>query len=129
MSGSPRVDGLFAGDPPPGSTELSAVLVKAQLLLFISLPLNLLGVPCWTGVPGALLTLWAYLLVDGQMHHALADKLPADLLHQLHRVKRQATALLVFCAVSFIVQAWLLSHGVGPLWAMLLVTLGFGNDS
>jgi hypothetical protein len=109
--------------------ELGGVLARADRLLLLSLPLHLLGVPCWTGVPGALLTLWAYLLVDGQMHHLDAGALPVESLARLERVKRRATGLLLFSVASFLLQAWLLSHGVGPLWASLLLALQGGSDS
>lgn len=128
-----RVDALFAGEPPAPAAALGPRIRAIRAVLALGLPLSLLGIPCWTGVPGAALTLWAYSLADG----ALTDSGSAapDELARLASLRRTAVGGLVFAGLSFVVQAWLLSQPFYAgfyvwLWAeggtALLERLGFG---
>lgn len=113
-----RVDALFAGEPPAPAAALGPRIQAIRAVLALGLPLSLLGIPCWTGVPGAALTLWAYSLADGAM--AEAGSAAPDELARLAALRRTAVGGLVFAGLSFVVQAWLLSQ---PFYAGFYVWL------
>ena len=71
-------------------------------------PLDILAIPLWTGVPGALLTLWAG--YDGQRDAPVRDERfdVADA-RVLMRQRTVAAWALVFISLSFLVQIWLMS--------------------
>ena len=118
---SERVDALFAGEPPPPPVEVGPRLRLIRAVLLASLPLNLLGVPCWTGVPGAALTLWAWLQADGEMARVEAGEYPSDDAATLMRLRTAAGWLLGFCVLSLLVQAYLLTTTFyNVLWSRLL---------
>lgn len=113
-----RVDALFAGEPPAPPPALGPRIGAIRAILALGIPLSVLGIPCWTGVPGAALTLWAYSLADG----ALSDGATAapDELARVAALRRVAVGGLVFAGASFLVQAWLLSQ---PAYASFYVWL------
>ena len=55
---SVKVDALFAGDDPEGPTPAPPRILRLKKLLAIAIVLDILGLPCWTSVPGAIMTLW-----------------------------------------------------------------------
>ncbi|MEC8422981.1 MAG: hypothetical protein VX000_04340 [Myxococcota bacterium] len=112
-----RVDALFAGEPPPPPVSAGPRIRRLQRLLAVAIPLDLLGIPCWTGVPGAVLTLWAYLQADAEMARIDAGVYAGEDAASLLRLRSIATWSLYFCVASFLVQAWLLST---PFYAGLL---------
>lgn len=115
-----KVDALFAGEPPPAPLAAGPRIRRLQGLLAIAIPLDLLGIPCWTGVPGAVLTLWAYLQADAEMARIDAGVYAGEDAARLLRLRSISTWALYFCVVSFLVQAWLLST---PFYAGLLGAL------
>ena len=62
-----KVEALFSGEPAAPAREAGPSLLRIRLLLGLALPFNLLGIPCGIGVPGGILTLWAYLLSDAEL--------------------------------------------------------------
>ena len=102
---SERTDELFDDGPP------SSRLRWIKLLLWIALPLDLLGVFCCTSVPGAGLTLAAWALADSELARVESGHLPVEVAPELTRLKRFSLMLLVLCGVSFVVQAVLLTNG------------------
>ena len=124
----PRVDALFAGEPPPPPLEARVRLRRLHLILGLGLPLNLLAVPCCTGVPGAVLTLWAYVLADGETARIQAGQYTSEDAARLLRLQRLSTWMLYFCVVSFLAQVWLLSNAsyLGYLsWCLELIINAF----
>lgn len=117
---SAKVDALFAGEPP-ATVELGPVLARLKLLLGVSLPLNLLGPLCWTGVPGAVLTLWAWSLADREAAAVSAGAVRGDQATSLLRLRRFAATNLGLCVLSLFVQVSLLATDFYPqlLSAML----------
>ena len=99
-----QVDALFAGDPPPPPASVDATLRRLRWLMGISLPLNALGVLCWTGVPGAVLTLWAWLLADAEATRAASGVFVAPDAERVSRYRSYAAWNLGFCVLSLIVQ-------------------------
>jgi hypothetical protein len=69
----------------------------------------LLGIPCWTGVPGAALTLWAWLEADAQMAAIKAGLYNSDDAATLIRLRSFSAWALGFCVVSLLLQIYLLS--------------------
>ncbi len=118
---SEKVSALFAGEPPPPPVEAGPRLRMLRTALIIALPLDLLGVFCWTGVPGAALTLWAWLQADGEMAGVEAGLYASDDAAEMMRLRSLSGWLLAFCVVSLLVQAWLLTTSFyGDLWGWLL---------
>ena len=115
-----KVDALFAGEPPPAPLAAGPRIRRLQGILAIAIPLDLLGIPCWTGVPGAVLTLWAYLQTDAEMARIDAGVYAGEDAARLLRLRSISTWALYFCVVSFLIQAWLLST---PFYAGLLGAL------
>lgn len=97
-----RVDALFSGDPPLPIIEAGPVLRRLRWLLALAIPLDLLGPLCWTSVPGAALTLWAWLLADGEVaraeegNYAPADASKLRTLHNFAGVALGLVALSLF---------------------------------
>lgn len=117
---SEKVDALFAGEPPPPPIEAAPRLRAIRAALLMALPLDLLGVLCWTGVPGAALTLWAWLQADGEMARVEAGEYSSEDAASMMRLRSMSGWLLAFCVVSLLVQAMLLSTSFyGMLWAAL----------
>lgn len=116
-----KVDALFSGEPPPPPIQAAPRLSAIRGVLWVSLPLNVLGVPCWTGVPGAALTLWAWLQADGEMARVAAGEYSSEDAAALMRLRTLSGWLLGFCVLSLLVQAFLLSTSFYTvLWSQFL---------
>jgi hypothetical protein len=59
-----KVDALFSGDLPLPPSELGPRLNRLRQTLSVAIALDVLGIPCWTSVPGAILTLYVWLSTD-----------------------------------------------------------------
>lgn len=104
----PRVDALFAGDLPVAVDARHAVH-RVQILIAFAVPLNIAGVLCFTGVPGAALTLWAWLLSDSEYTRVRESDAGPEQLAAVQRVRGWSAWNLGLCVVSLLVQAWLLA--------------------
>ena len=120
---SEKVDALFSGDLPPPPRDLGPRIRRLRQTLWAAIALDVLGIPCWTSVPGAVLTLWVWLSTDPGM-------VPSDEMHspvelaQLGRMRRIATIALVFCVASLVTQIFLLSTSFYErLWGSLSVVI------
>ena len=101
----PKVDALFDGEPPLPPLDPSPRLRRITLLLVVAAPLDLLGITCFTGVPGAALTLVAYLQADAEQALVDAGRYPSDQhVARLVRVRRLALWLMVFTLISLALQ-------------------------
>jgi hypothetical protein len=106
---SEKVDALFSGlgaEVPSQSTRPTS---RTQRLLAIAIVLNILGLPCWTSVPGAVLTLWVWMSLDTEMARIEAGAYSAADTAALLRLRRYASLTLILCVVCLIVQIALLS--------------------
>lgn len=103
-----KVDALFAGDPP-APVDLRPALRRLRWLLWVAAPLNAAGVLCFTGVPGAALTLWAWLLADDGAGRVREGGVPADQGADALRLRDWAAWNLGLCVSSLLLQAWLLT--------------------
>ncbi len=123
----PKVDALFEGEPPAPPPDPGPALRRLRVLLAVAIPLDLLGIPCWTGVPGAVLTLWAWLRADAEAARVREGAYDDDLAADFLRLRAWAAWALGFSILSLVVQAWLLTT---PFYALLLVraldALGLG---
>ncbi len=106
----PKVDALFSGELPE-VRDLRPLINRLAVLLAFSAPLNLAGVFCFTGVPGALLTLWAWLLADGEAARVREGGADPEQGARLLRMRDLAAWNLGLCVSSLLVQAWLLTTG------------------
>ncbi len=98
-----RVDELFgegAGAPAPRLGWIYFLLVSGLLLA-------VLGMLC-TSVPGALLVLFAWLIVEQEVDRLESGYLPADTAPTLARARSRTGAGLVTVVLLFFVQATLL---------------------
>ena len=120
MAGPPsKVDALFAGEPsrrPP----TTALIQRVMLLLMVGGGLTATGSLLWTGVPGALILLVAWLQIDSQSVALEAGELPEDESRRLRQVRAVASVALGISALSLLFQIWLLAAGQRPLWWGLL---------
>ena len=107
--GMSRVDALFAGEPPRAPTPAGPVLRKMQWLLAIAIPLDAAGILCWTGVPGAALTVWAWLVADAELARIEAGEYDSADASRLVALRTVAAWTLGFCVLSLVVQIYLLS--------------------
>jgi hypothetical protein len=132
----PRVDALFAGEPPPPPRSATAFLRTLRRVLLVAIPLDALGIFCWTGVPGAVLTLYAYLAADAEMARVEGGEYSAEDAAAVARVRSISTFFLYFSVVSFLAQAALFATGlyndyVGMVsngLGRLAEVLGWGTD-
>ena len=104
------MDALFAGEPPVPKLDGKPTIRFIRRILWVAIPLDVLAIPLWTGVPGALLTLWAWLRADSAMRLVRADRFDVADARVLSRQQRVATWALVFISLSFLVQIWLMSQ-------------------
>ena len=101
----PKVDALFDGEPALPPLDPTPRLRRLTLLLLVAIPLDVLGITCFTGVPGAVLTLVAYLQADAEQALVDAGRYPSE--HQVVRLKRirqLALWMMVFTLVSLALQ-------------------------
>lgn len=117
-----KVDALFSGDLPLPPSELGPRLERLRQTLWVAIALDVLGIPCWTSVPGAILTLYVWLSTDTDTN---PDELHStDELAQLGRLRKTATWALVFCVASLMAQIFLLSTSFYErLWGSLSVVI------
>lgn len=115
------IDEVFGGGEAPAPPP-EVGLARVRRLLLVSLVLDVLGPCCFTGVPGAILTLWTWQRADEEAERVKSGALPAALGPVAERLRRQSFALLVFSGISLTFQAVLLGTG---LYAYLL---GAGGD-
>lgn len=110
-----NVDDLFAPEPLPGGPPAPPPvdrLRRVRVILGVALPLNLLGVFCLTGVPGAILTLVAWQLADEEVARAEAGVVPKEQLPRARRARDFAFGQLVFVLLSLTAQVALFTFGV-----------------
>jgi hypothetical protein len=79
-------------------------------ILFFAIPLDLLAIPFWTGVPGALLTLWAWLRADAEARMVEDGRYGEEDSVALLGLRRIAQGALIFILLSFVFQIWLLGQ-------------------
>lgn len=119
----PTVDALFAGEPPPPPREAAPLIRRLRLVLMVAVPLDVLGIPCWTGVPGAAITLYAWLLADEEIVRVEEGQYEQDAAEELLRLRRIARWALYFSVVSFFVQGVLLATSFYDTWFSTLLRL------
>jgi len=107
---SDKVDALFSGDLPTSTPiEAQQRLHRLNRTLWIAVALDILGLPCWTSVPGAVLTLWVWLATDSDLVRIEAEEYSDEDASFLMRIRKIATGALIFCVASLALQIFLLS--------------------
>ena len=106
-----RVDALFAPRDGPGLHRSVEQQRQIRRLLTGAVLLTLLGFVSCTGVPGALLALWAWQIVEREWARIQAqpEEVPVD--PQWARTRGSARAVLWSCVVSLVLQTVLLALG------------------
>lgn len=119
-----KVDALFAGDDPEGPTPAPPRILRLKKLLAIAIVLDILGLPCWTSVPGAIMTLWVWMATDTDVAHIEAGTYTETEAAELLQLRRYAAMALVLCVICLIVQIALLStRFYARFWGSLSVAL------
>jgi hypothetical protein len=106
---SDKVDALFSGELPPAAPNTGNRTLRLQRVLYIAIALDVLGIPCWTSVPGAVLTLWVWLSTDTDMSRIENGEYTDAEAVSLMRLRRITSWALTFCVCSLVVQIALLS--------------------
>ena len=120
-----KLDALFSGEPPPPPLEAGPRIQRLRRVLAVAIPLDILGIPCWTGVPGAALTLWAWLDSDAAMAAVETGQYSSVDAASLISLRRWSAWALGFCVFSLLMQAWMLSTPFyGVLYGWLIGLLG-----
>ena len=119
MSG---VDDLFSPDAPPPPPPKDR-LRRIGRLLAVSLPLNLLGPLCLTGVPGAILALIGWQLADEEVARAESGAVPKDQLPRARRMRTFAFSQLSLAMLSLVAQVFLFALGFYDMLLELVVSL------
>lgn len=109
MSG---VDELFGGGkaPPPSDDRLRVIV---RWLVFGAI-LDLAGPCCFTGVPGAAVTLWAWYLADEEVTRAENGLLDPAVARRAVKVRATAFALLLVTSALILLQIGLFVVGFYP---------------
>ena len=107
---SDRVDALFSGELPSRTPiEAQQRLRRLRRTLSIAIVLDILGLPCWTSVPGAALTLWVWLATDSDLMRIEVGEYSDEDAALLMKIRRYSSIALVFCVISLVTQIFLLS--------------------
>jgi len=121
---SEKVDALFAGEPPPPIEPAEPRIRAIRGILWVGIPLVVLGIPCWTSVPGAGLTLWAWMATDAEMSRIEAGTTTPEDAAQLMELRRLATGALILCVGTLIIQIILLGTTFYErLWGSIVVAM------
>ncbi len=107
---SEKVDALFSGELPTRTPiEAKKRLTRLHRTLSIAIVLDILGLPCWTSVPGAALTLWVWLATDADLMRIEVGEYSDEDSAFLMKIRRYASYALIFCVISLVIQIILLS--------------------
>jgi len=106
---SDKVDALFAGEDPHQPMSASPRIQKLKRTLTIAIVLDVLGLPCWTSVPGAIMTLWVWMSTESDVARVEAGEYSDQEAAALMQLRSYAALALVFCVVCLILQIFLLS--------------------
>ena len=121
---SAKVDALFAGDDPEGPAPAPPRILRLKKLLAVAIVLDILGLLCWTSVPGAIMTLWVWMATDTDVAHIEAGTYTEAEAAELLQLRRYAAMALVLCVICLIVQIALLSTSFyARFWGSLSVAL------
>lgn len=112
---SQRVERLFGG-----AHRDTRAIRRAELLLAVAIPLDVLGLLTCTSVPGALMTLAAYQMAERQMSRVERGELSVEHAPRLVRIKKVGFWAMVGCLVGFAIQLFLLSTGAYERWLTAL---------
>jgi hypothetical protein len=118
-----KVEALFSGEPAAPAREAGPSLLRIRLLLGLALPFNLLGIPCGIGVPGGILTLWAYLLSDAELVRVEDGLYSDEDAGAFQRARLWSGRMLTLCVISFAVQVVLLMTEPYQAWLTQLLGL------
>ncbi len=115
-----RVDALFAGEPPPPQVDVRPRVRRLQVMIALALTLDVLGLLV-TVIPGAVLTLWAWLSADAEAERIEAGTYDEKAAAAVVGIRNIARWAMVFCVICLIAQASLLHRGVyDAVWAILI---------
>jgi hypothetical protein len=93
------------------------------VLVGLAVAMDLLGLLV-TVVPGAVMTLWAWLAADGEVARIEAGgSYDEDAIASVLGMRNLARWAMLFCVVCLLAQAWLLHQGFyNMVWAVLMQT-------
>jgi len=106
---SQKVDALFSGDDVHQPTSASPRIHRLKQTLTIAIILDILGLPCWTSVPGAILTLWVWMSTETDVARIEAGEYSDREAAEVTRLRTYASMALLLCVVCLILQIFLLS--------------------
>ncbi len=109
---SDELDELFGGSAAPPPPPVRDHLGRARWMAFGALVLNLAGPCCFTGVPGTLLSLWAWYLADEAVERVESGALPSALGASAGRTRDWAFRGVLLGGLLLVLQLALFSLGV-----------------
>ncbi len=119
-----KVDALFAGEDPHQPMGASPRIQQLRRTLTIAIILDILGLPCWTSVPGAVMTLWVWMSTETDLARIEAGEYSDQEAATLMQLRTYSAWALVFCVVCLILQIILLSTPFYTrLWGSLSVVI------
>jgi hypothetical protein len=101
------VDDLFSGEGGRPVARPRDPVATIGLWLGVAGVLNLLGVTCFTGVPGAALTIWCWHLCEEELQRIEVGVTPAERRPAVRRLRAASFAMLLFAAASLAFQLFL----------------------
>ncbi|MDP2307881.1 MAG: hypothetical protein Q8P18_17780 [Pseudomonadota bacterium] len=107
MSG---VDDVFSPESPRPAPPPDR-LRRISRLLALALPLNLFGIFCFTGVPGAVMALVGWQLADEEVARAESGALPREARPRAERLRAFAFTQMTLALLSLVAQVVLFGLG------------------
>ena len=121
---SDKVDALFDGEPTPPPEAAGPRIQTLRRTLTIAIALDVLGIPCWTSVPGALLTLWVWLSTDTDIARIEAGAYRDEDAATILQLRQWATWALVLCVGCLVIQIALLTTSFYErFWGSLTIAM------
>ncbi len=115
----PKVDALFAGEPPPPPVQVGPRVQRLRVLLGVAIFFDVVGL-LFTVVPGAVLTLWAWLAADTEAARIEAGSPDEAAVAAVLGLRSVARSAMMLTAACLLLQAWLLHNGYySVIWGQM----------
>jgi hypothetical protein len=121
---SDRLDGLFAGEPLPASTDIAGL----RRTMIAAILLSVAGLLLFTGPIGLLLALLSWYRAGNALQKSSEGLAPTLDLRTARRTRRSSLFVLGFCWLSMGCQIWLFSQPAYIGWLEWLLSAVSGAE-